>query len=214
MAISGAAVSPNMGSSTIRPLAFTLAFLNIRLGYWLRNPKFVARIDFGVIIELPWKAIADQGLCVNKAFERAKADGSPVPCSPGPHCAAGEINYGRDEKGILLYFKSSLSGDEDDYLLDYKRRHPAFPHETTGDQFFGEEQFEAYRALGFHIVEKFFTKEAPFAVVPRAEETEDEARGRFRRQILEALRSPKAVGPGSGSIRSIIAGLVSRKWRG
>ena len=89
-----------------------------------------------------------------------------------------------------------------------------FRHETTGDQFFGEEQFEAYRALGFHIVKKFFTKEAPFAVVPRAEETEDEARGRFRRQILEALRSPKAVGPGSGSIRSIIAGLVSRKWRG
>ena len=42
MAISGAAVSPNMGSSTIRPLAFTLAFLNIRLGYWLRNPKFVS----------------------------------------------------------------------------------------------------------------------------------------------------------------------------
>ena len=86
-----------------------------------------ARIDFGVIIELPWRAIADQGLCVNKAFEKAKVDGSPVPCSPGPHCAAGEINYGRDEKGILLYFKSSLSGDEDDYLLDYKRRHPAFP---------------------------------------------------------------------------------------
>jgi hypothetical protein len=26
-----------------------------------------------------------------------------------------------------------------------------FPHETTGDQFFSEEQFEVYRALGFHI---------------------------------------------------------------
>ncbi|MGJ0507297.1 MAG: patatin-like phospholipase family protein [Methylocystis sp.] len=32
MAISGAAVSPNMGSSTVRPLVATLALLNVRLG--------------------------------------------------------------------------------------------------------------------------------------------------------------------------------------
>jgi hypothetical protein len=38
MAISGAAVSSNMGSQTIKPLAFTLGLLNIRLGYWLANP--------------------------------------------------------------------------------------------------------------------------------------------------------------------------------
>ncbi len=38
MAISGAAVSSNMGALTIKPLTFTLALLNIRLGYWLRSP--------------------------------------------------------------------------------------------------------------------------------------------------------------------------------
>ncbi|MBN8501558.1 MAG: patatin-like phospholipase family protein, partial [Sphingomonadales bacterium] len=39
MAISGAAASSNMGSQTIRGLALTLALLNVRLGYWLPNPR-------------------------------------------------------------------------------------------------------------------------------------------------------------------------------
>jgi len=43
MAISGAAVSANMGTNTIRLLSPTLALLNIRLGYWLRNPGDLAR---------------------------------------------------------------------------------------------------------------------------------------------------------------------------
>ena len=48
-------------------------------------------------------------------------------------------------------------------MLDYKRRYPAFPHELTGDQFFGEEQFEAYRALGFHAMRGVLFAEAPYA---------------------------------------------------
>ncbi len=45
MAVSGAAVSSNMGAQDIKPLTATLALLNIRLGYWLRNPSrlFAAR---------------------------------------------------------------------------------------------------------------------------------------------------------------------------
>ena len=52
----------------------------------------------------------------------------------------------------MLYVKSSTPGDESDYIVDYKRRFPSYPHETTADQLFSEEQFEAYRALGFHAV--------------------------------------------------------------
>jgi hypothetical protein len=70
--------------------------------------------------------------------------------------AVGRIVYRHGEEGIIVYFKSSLTGDEKDYVLDYKKRHPAFPHETTGDQFFSEEQVEVYRALGFHAVDGFF----------------------------------------------------------
>jgi hypothetical protein len=48
--------------------------------------------------------------------------------------------------------KASVTGDENDYIRDYNARNETFPHETTGDQYFSEEQFEVYRALGFHAV--------------------------------------------------------------
>ncbi|HEM49149.1 MAG TPA: hypothetical protein ENO27_02955 [Caldithrix sp.] len=38
-AISGAAVDPNTGVTRSRPLAFIMTLLNVRLGYWLINPK-------------------------------------------------------------------------------------------------------------------------------------------------------------------------------
>src|SRR5207245_555285 len=41
---------------------------------------------------------------------------------------------------------------ENDYIRDYARRYSRFPQESTGDQFFSEEQFEVYRALGFHMM--------------------------------------------------------------
>lgn len=238
MAISGAAISANMGSNTVRWLSPTLALLNIRLGYWLRNPRdlamgrsflkpleayyrflgkfylflemfnvldenraFVyltdgghienlgiyqllkrgcrlivavdaeadpeigcasllkleryARIDLGVRIILPWEQIRDR----NRETSDAISPKTPGEAKRrrGPHCALGRILYEDGSYGILLYFKSSLSGDEKDYLLDYKKRYPDFPHENTGDQFFTEEQFEAYRALGYHVVEGYFS---------------------------------------------------------
>ena len=55
-----------------------------------------------------------------------------------------------------------MSGGGDDYQLDYKRRNRAIPHETTRDQFFDEDQLEACRALGFHIVKGLFTRKTPF----------------------------------------------------
>jgi hypothetical protein len=39
MAISGAAASPLMGSETKSHVAFWMTILNVRLGYWLRNPE-------------------------------------------------------------------------------------------------------------------------------------------------------------------------------
>ena len=43
MAISGAAASPTMGKATIKPLIFAMAMLNIRLNYWLPNPRTVKK---------------------------------------------------------------------------------------------------------------------------------------------------------------------------
>ncbi len=43
MATSAAAAAPNMGTYTLRPVVLLMAFLNLRLGYWLLNPRKVAR---------------------------------------------------------------------------------------------------------------------------------------------------------------------------
>ena len=51
--------------------------------------------------------------------------------------------------GTLIIVKPhSLKGMGLD-TLSYAGRHSDFPHQTTGDQFFDEAQWEAYHQLGF-----------------------------------------------------------------
>ncbi len=52
LAISGAAVDPNTYATRSRPLSFLMTLLNVRLGYWIRNPKHPARILRG--LSRPW----------------------------------------------------------------------------------------------------------------------------------------------------------------
>jgi hypothetical protein len=77
------------------------------------------------------------------------------------HCAIAKIRYsGVDGSGApdgtLIYIKSSLTGNEPEDVLNYAAQNPTFPHESTADQWFTESQFEAYRRLGYHIVEEIF----------------------------------------------------------
>ena len=64
--------------------------------------------------------------------------------------AVGRILYPEGE-GFLLYLKSSLKGDENELIKEYRSRKVRFPHEPTADQFFDIGQFEAYRSLGTSI---------------------------------------------------------------
>jgi hypothetical protein len=113
-----------------------------------------ARIDLGIRIELPWQAIRERALAASAELTAPVTFGTDPVRHTGPHAAWGRILYPGGSEGRLLYIKASLTGDENDYILNYKRRHPAFPHENIADQFFSEEQFEAYRALGFHATYK------------------------------------------------------------
>ena len=54
--------------------------------------------------------------------------------------------------GVLLYIKSTLTGDEPVDVLNYQAEHLQFPHDPTSDQFFDEAQWESYRRLGEHIL--------------------------------------------------------------
>jgi len=237
VAISGAAVSSSMGRVSIGLLGPTLALLNLRLGFWMSNPLYVAkpplagppparparepsrsledilrlylfaeafgrlsagssriyitdgghidniglyqllkrrcrfivvvdgeadpamnfgafcdvqrfiRIDEGVRITLDWHTVRDAALARGADRKKEVPKDAPV---HDRHFAVGRIRYADATDGVLLYVKASVTGDEPDYVLDYERRYPLFPHESTGDQFFSEEQMEAYRALGWH----------------------------------------------------------------
>ena len=108
----------------------------------LANAVEKCRVDFGVQIEL-------------------KDYLSIAPEKPGGkssiHYSVGAIHYlpispaDSPTTGVLLYIKSSLTGDETAQVLGQQASDSAFPHDTTLDQFFDETRFEAYRSLGEHL---------------------------------------------------------------
>jgi hypothetical protein len=72
-------------------------------------------------------------------------------------CAVGRIEYcDGSPDGTLIYLKASMTGHEDTSILQYRATHAAFPHESTGNQFYREDQFESYRSLGRDIVMRAF----------------------------------------------------------
>jgi hypothetical protein len=227
IATSGAAASPNMGYHSSPTLAFLMTVFNVRLGWWLRNPRYGAvwrdpkqGVSLRELLyellgmttdDKKWVYLSDGGHFENlgvyelvrrrcrliiacdagqdgavtfedlgNAIERCRADfGVDIEIDlanlrPGAdrrsewHCAIGTIRYDRlppvkeddplEVPGTLLYIKSSLTGDEPADILRYAAEHPAFPHESTNDQFFDESQFESYRALGYHAVEEVFMR--------------------------------------------------------
>ena len=70
--------------------------------------------------------------------------------------AVGRIDYSDGTHGTLIYLKASMVGTEDTSVRQYKSSHAEFPHESTGDQFYGEDQFESYRHLGREIAGEAF----------------------------------------------------------
>ena len=103
-----------------------------------------ARIDLGVLIEPRLDEIRPD------AASRLSRS----------HAQLFKVAYrdadGSSEVGLLLYLKLSLTGDEAEALKRYRTLHPDFPHQPTLDQFYDEEQFEAYRQLGAHVAEGMF----------------------------------------------------------
>lgn len=211
MAISGAAVNPNMGYHSSPAVTFLLTLFDARMGWWLPNlnhampPAPNATPFFGgwLLTELLGRThdggryvhLSDGGhfenlglyelvrrrcrfvLCVDAAsdpegrFEhlgnavlkcrvdfaaeididvsalRADADGRSE-----RSCAVGSITYVDGSRGVLLYIKPTLTGQEPTDVAYYAASHPAFPHEPTSDQFFDEAQFESYRRLGQDVM--------------------------------------------------------------
>lgn len=75
------------------------------------------------------------------------------------HGALFWVVYPDQTRSLLLFLKSSVSGDESRDVIQYQDAHPEFPQESTADQFFNEPQWESYRALGEHVATPFFTRQ-------------------------------------------------------
>jgi len=216
MAISGAAASPNMGEQTSGSRSFLMTVFNIRLGWWLANPRWTLgnRWELGPplgLLYLFWEllgrtneensyvylsdgghfenlglyelvrrrcrhiVVSDAGedhalqfADLGNAIEKCRTDfGVDIDLDIEQlrrdetshmsrwHCAVGTIHYERAHagmpSGVIIYLKSSLTGDEPTDVQRYAAAHAAFPHESTAEQWFTESQFESYRALGHHV---------------------------------------------------------------
>jgi hypothetical protein len=74
------------------------------------------------------------------------------------HALLARIHYmDNDDFAWLLLVKPSMMGDEAADVLQYQRKHPIFPQESTADQDFDEAQWESYRKLGEHVGTELFT---------------------------------------------------------
>ena len=214
MAISGAAASPNMGYHSSAAVGFLLTMFNVRLGWWLGNPRhpqkwrragprsglafLVAELLGLTDDDSDYVYLSDGGHFENlgvyelvrrrcryiiacdsgedrslrfedlgNAIRKCRADlGVDIEIdldqvrhahesgSSQWHCAIGTIHYeavdNEGRPGTLVYIKSCLTGDEPTDVQEYAARNPEFPHQSTGDQWFDESQFESYRRLGRH----------------------------------------------------------------
>ncbi|WP_407951159.1 patatin-like phospholipase family protein [Permianibacter fluminis] len=64
----------------------------------------------------------------------------------------GNIRYADGSTGRLLYLKAMLSDKLSADIYGYWRSNPAFPNQSTADQFYDEQQFDAYRELGLQLM--------------------------------------------------------------
>jgi Patatin-like phospholipase len=143
----------------------------------LGNAIRKCREDIGVEIELATTALSPRFPSdASTSATTAAAIGSATPNDKLSRChwAIGTIHYklvdpGADN-GILVYLKTSITGDEPADVLNYRCQHPDFPHQSTADQWFAESQFESYRCLGQHTIQKLFEpitgKMKDFHIVP------------------------------------------------
>jgi len=240
VAISGAAVSPNMGYYSSPIVTFLMTLFNVRLGWWLGNPgptgekyyeaayprsavtpiiaealgltndksKYIYLSDGGhfenlglyeMVLRRCALIVVSDGSAdpefqfdgLGNAVQKIRADfGIPIDFQPmgifprkdkpkqGAYCAIGTVRYSSvdvwdsvdkdgnpvlDEKGkpvkeqakdgTIIYIKPVFYGNEPRDIYHYAMTHETFPHESTGDQWFSEAQFESYRKLGSYMVD-------------------------------------------------------------
>jgi hypothetical protein len=116
----------------------------------LGNAVRKIRIDLGIEIDF-------EGFHVGPP-RKGSAAAPTSPAEAGNYVAIGTIHYEKRAQGAkpgkLLYLKPAVLEKQEEPVdvWQYGRVNPAYPHESTTDQWFSESQFESYRALGDYIM--------------------------------------------------------------
>ena len=109
-----------------------------------------SRVDFGVEIKVSAEDLDE--------LKYSEDETGIINFAKKSYVVAEIIYPGSEPAGKLIYIKTTLTSDIPAELLSYKRSNPAFPDETTADQFFNEKQLEAYRVLGLHFADSIINK--------------------------------------------------------
>jgi hypothetical protein len=108
------------------------------------------RIDFGAEIEF----ISPKEIKEGTASQLMQYLGTPETIGPEPGNAClllGRIRYRSGARGMLLAVKPRRLEHLPFDAVAYADRHPKYPQQSTGDQFFDEAQWESYQKLGYLI---------------------------------------------------------------
>ncbi len=86
-----------------------------------RDPE----LSFGHLVNLLLYARIDLGIEVDLDLDPIRKNAEGLSSA---HWALGTIRYAGGETGYLLYVKGSLTGDEYEYVREYRSKNPNFPH--------------------------------------------------------------------------------------
>ncbi len=137
----------------------------------LRRCKFIvvsdgaedANFNFGEISNAIEKCKVDLGVQIIfkdgfKLYSRETADDEANKIGRMRFAVADIIYPESNETGVLLYLRPTYYGNEPTDVVHYAKANPAFPHQTTADEQYDEHQFEAYRTLGYFIMNELLEK--------------------------------------------------------
>jgi hypothetical protein len=124
--------------------------------------------DFGAEIEILKSASPDRLVPVvdTQADNHRGNEEGPVRYpkgvgySPQGHLCA-RIIYADGSTGLLIYLKTALVKDVSFRVKGYAAVNQDFPDQSTGDQFFDNVQFDAYRELGYTVAEVMLKSDVP-----------------------------------------------------
>lgn len=122
------------------------AYQLVDLGNAIRR----CRIDFGAKFDIPIKSFipSNDGRLTSRLaigrFEHSERYLTALRTSHQSSPSQGPTK----KRGVIIWIKPGIIGDESSDVLQYFREHPTFPQQSTVNQFFNEAQFESYRQLG------------------------------------------------------------------